>query len=186
MNRFEDRLIGDLMEQHGPALAELQRGGPTKRSRRPLWLSGAVVVIAAVIATSVTLAGGGSTPAYAVTQNPNGTVTLTLTEMAGITGANAELRKMGLPVLVVSTADDCRDHFVYQATNDALSNGLSGDLANGNGQFTFSLDQIPAADTLVIGARPVTVTQGVPMPPKGGLKGVIMSDGLVKGRPPAC
>ncbi|HEX4223307.1 MAG TPA: hypothetical protein VHZ97_13150 [Pseudonocardiaceae bacterium] len=179
MNKFEDRLIGDLMEQHGPALAQLRRPEPSKRRHRPLWLSGAAaVVIGAAIATSVTLAGGGGTPAYALTQNPNGTVTLTLSDMTGIIGANAELRKLGLPVLVVPFGQHCPDEAPFDIGH--------GNLTFERGQFTFSLTVIPAGDTLVVAAQPVTITQGVPMPPKGGLRVIEMSVQLAKGRPTAC
>jgi hypothetical protein len=178
MNRFEDRLIGDLMEEHGLALAELQRPEPNRRSHRPLWLSGAAVAVAAVIATSVTLAGGGGTPAYAVTRNPNGTVSLTLTDLAGIAGANAELRRLGLPVLVVAFGQNCADQSALDIGN--------GNLSYDHGVFTFSLAQIPRDDTLVVAARQTVITQGVPMPPKGGVKVIILTVNVAKGRPPAC
>lgn len=62
----------------------------------------------------------------------------------------------------------------------------AGNLSFADGKFTFSLAQIPAEDTLVLAARPVTITKGVPMPPKGGLKAIELSAEVAKGRPPAC
>ena len=38
---------------------------------------------------------GGKTPAYAVTSNPNGTVTLAVYKKSGIAGANAKLHELG-------------------------------------------------------------------------------------------
>jgi hypothetical protein len=85
---------------------------------------------------------------------------------------------LGLPVLVVTLGRDCRDQSAYDIGN--------GNLNFADGKFTFSLAQIPADDTLVVAARPMTITQGVPMPPKGGLKVIELGTEVAKGRPPAC
>ncbi|HEY4460200.1 MAG TPA: hypothetical protein VGN81_38180 [Pseudonocardiaceae bacterium] len=107
------------MEQHGPALAVLERPEPQRRSNRPLWMTGGALAIALAVAGVLTLTSGSSSPAYAVTQNPNGTVTLTLADMTGVDGANAELRKLGLPVLVVPFQHGC----VGETAFDASANG---------------------------------------------------------------
>ena len=51
---------------------------------------------------------GGKTPAYAVTNNPNGTVTLAVYQKAGIAGANAKLHALGdSQVYVVPVGAGC-------------------------------------------------------------------------------
>lgn len=147
MSNFEDRLIGELMNEHGPALAVLERPESRRRSSRPLWMTGGALTVALGVAAVVTLTGGGGSPAYAVTQNPNGTVTLTLNEMSGIDGVNAKLRQLGLPVVVVPLRQDCPP--VTEPVGPALGKMT---VALNDRTFTFSTDVVPAGDMLVVGA----------------------------------
>src|SRR5581483_4437234 len=77
MTNFADQLFDDLMREHGPALA---RTGPAAHPRRPittrrtLLAGGGTLAVAGAIAG--TLVTGTGTPAYAVTKNPDGTITL--------------------------------------------------------------------------------------------------------------
>ena len=177
MGKFEDRLIEELMDDHGPALAGLERPAPHHRSKRPLWMTGGALALAVAGAGIFTLVGGGGSPAYAVTQNSNGTVTLTLADMTGVTGANQELHKLGLPVLVVPFNDNSCSYVYDKPDNARGFTSAAAATITGEGQFTFALDQVPAGDTLVIGAEGVNL---------GNSKGVALTEGTAKGRPPVC
>ncbi|HTZ25700.1 MAG TPA: hypothetical protein VMC83_17035, partial [Streptosporangiaceae bacterium] len=69
MTKFEDRLFGQLMTEHGHHLRAAEQPAPPppapsrRRARRPVWLaSGAAGVVAAGTAAVLAL---GSAPAYA-------------------------------------------------------------------------------------------------------------------------
>lgn len=177
MGNFEDRLIGELMDEHGPALAVLERPEPRRRSNRPLWMTGGALAVALAVAGVLTFATGSSSPAYAVTRNPDGTVTLTVSDVTGVDGANAELRRLGLPVRVVRVEDKCPDR--YQATPVPVE---LGDMLREPTRLTFSLRDIPRGETLVVGGTVQTI--------KGGSHTVqafsFAGSGLVAGTPPTC
>ena len=98
MSEFEDNLWLSVVREHGN---ELARTGRTvhrhRRAPRPQLLAGSTVGLAA-IATAVALLLGASTtsPAFAVTRNPDGTVTVDLIKPSGIAGANERLAAMGV------------------------------------------------------------------------------------------
>lgn len=193
MSNFEDRLIGELMDEHGPALAVLERPEPRRRSNRPLWMTGSVLTVALAAAAVLTLTTGSSSPAYAVTQNPNGTVTLTLADLTGVDGANAELRGLGLPVRVLRVEDNCHEQYQVEpfsfgmASNDLpvaspVRSGSTMTTTAGQFQMTFSLNGIPRGETLVVAATSHTFKIG----PNTVLGIGISKMGLVKGTPPTC
>jgi hypothetical protein len=98
MSEFEDNLWFSVVREHGD---ELARTGRTvhKRMRAPRLqlLAGSTVGLAAM-ATAAALVLGASTssPAFAVTRNPDGTVTVDLMNPSGIAGANERLAAMGV------------------------------------------------------------------------------------------
>jgi hypothetical protein len=158
MTKFADQLFDDLMREHGPALARTRPPAPRRHfaTRRTLLAAGAAC--AAVAAAAGVLAAGGGTPAYAVTTNPDGTVTLAVFQTSGIAGANARLRQLGDgQVVVVPVNAGCpslrslpapavprRGHIAVQA-------GSSRD-----GSVTVNAKGIPAGDILVVGFQTTT------------------------------
>jgi hypothetical protein len=88
---------------HG-ASAQHRLGG-----RRLFALAGAILGLAAVIVAVAALESGGGSPpaAYALTQNPDGTVTLTLSEVLGVEPADDQLAKLGIPVVVAKIEPGC-------------------------------------------------------------------------------
>lgn len=98
MTEFEDNLWLEVVREHGPALARARR--PVRKHRRatrPQLLAGTTVGLAAA-ATAAALLFGASTspPAFAVTRNSDGTVTVNLRQPSGIAGANKKLAAMGV------------------------------------------------------------------------------------------
>jgi hypothetical protein len=93
-------------------LRRLLAGGPPvapTRRRRPARIrlfAGATVAAAALAAGLVILLGSSATsPAFAVTRNPNGTITVHLIRVAGIAGANDKLAALGVRARIVSLVD---------------------------------------------------------------------------------
>jgi hypothetical protein len=169
VSRFEDRLWDELVEQHGAMLAEppaaLQRPpAPAGRlrwaSRRRLAAATFATALAAVLAALVIGlggGGGGGTPAYAVTSNGDGTITVRLREIVGIEGANAKLTALGVPVRVVPVEPDCPpvggdstpDRVSPERQHTILSLIGPPDVAS----VKVTPAAIPSGDTLVIAAR---------------------------------
>jgi len=104
MGNFEDQLWTELANAHGDELAGATRP-PARRNRgRPLAMTaGAFGAVGIATTVSLALTATTSTPAYAVTRNHDGTVSVTIHDMIGITGANAELEKLGAPIRRATT-----------------------------------------------------------------------------------
>ena len=112
MTSFEDRLWTDLVREHGDQLRRhpARTGPPTAdRRRRPVLLTGTALAAVGVIAAGVLAltATTAAPPAFAVTANPDGTVTVTLNDIQAITGLNAELARDGIPAEAIPITSDC-------------------------------------------------------------------------------
>lgn len=92
----------ELPPRVAPGRTTVGRGGM-------LAIAGAALCLAVVIVAIAALGSGGgsSTAAYALTQNPDGTVTLTLSEVLGVEPANEQLAKLGIPVVVAKIEPGC-------------------------------------------------------------------------------
>jgi hypothetical protein len=102
MTKFADQLFDDLMREHGPTLAHTTPPAYPRHhitTRRTVLAGGGALAVAGAVAGAL-VAGGGS-PAYAVTKNPDGTVTLAVYQKSGIAAANARLRQLGDKQVVV-------------------------------------------------------------------------------------
>ncbi len=162
MTKFADQLLDDLMREHGPALAHARP--PAARPRpavtgRKLLVAGAGGV--AVAAAAGVLVAGGGTPAYAVTTHADGTVTLAVTKLSGIPGANGALHKLGDRVVVVPVEPGCPSLGSLRPPNVPLAGhpyvqttvGMGGSAA---GSVTVNAKGIPAGDILVVGVETTT------------------------------
>ena len=111
MTKFEDQLLGQLMTEHGH---RLQAAGPPaparRRGRRPAWLAagaaGAASLAGLMAALMMTLGSAPAYAAYSVTRQA-GTVSVSVGNAAGVTGANAALRAMRSRVVVVPVRRGC-------------------------------------------------------------------------------
>jgi hypothetical protein len=169
MTKFADQLLDDLMREHGPALAHARP--PAARPRhavtgRKLLVAGAGGVAVAAAAVGVMVAGGG-TPAYAVTTHPDGTVTLAVTKLSGIPGANGALHKLGDRVVVVPVEPGCPSLGSLRPPNVPLAGHPYVQTTVGiGGSVTVNAKGIPAGDILVVGVE--TTTTGTTHGSMGG------------------
>jgi hypothetical protein len=147
---------------------------------------GAVASVCALLAVLLTLTAGTSPPAYALVVNPNGTLTLTINELVGVGGANAELSRLGVRARIARVGSGCgeRGHFIRvrwphagppPVEPEKLHSGLSGL------RMIIHPSEIPPGDTMLLTARlGHTTYHGAPIQTLG------MSMGLYRGPAPAC
>ena len=94
MTKFTDHLWSDLVREHGPTLAHADRPEPGRAGRsRPRVLAGSTLGLAGVGAALVLALGGSATasPAYAITTNGDGSVTVQINRTSSIVAGNNKL-----------------------------------------------------------------------------------------------
>lgn len=76
---------------------------------RPRMLAGAATGAVAVTTAAVLAISAATTapPAFAATSNPNGTVSITLNDITGVSGLNAKLASMGVAIRAVPVVSGC-------------------------------------------------------------------------------
>jgi hypothetical protein len=170
MTKFADQLYDDLIREHGSALTATRPPAVPRRhlpSRRVLLATGAGGLAAA--GTAAALIAGGAAPAYALTTNPDGTVTLAVYRPAGIAQVNAKLRRLGDNVYVVPVAPGCPGLGSLPpppappSGHISMQTGVSRD-----GSITVNAQGIPEGDILVVGIR--ATTQGSLTESEGGAR----------------
>ncbi|HEY0804037.1 MAG TPA: hypothetical protein VGD84_03185 [Pseudonocardiaceae bacterium] len=151
MTRFADQLFDDLMRDHGSTLAHTRVQAAPKRHpvMRPVLLTAGAGGLAAAATVGSLVATGGGTPAYAVTTNSDGTVTLAVYQESGIAGANAQLRRLGDDrVVVVPVESGCPSLFSLPAPRvPAREVTVQG---SGPGIGTITVGEVPAGDILLV------------------------------------
>jgi hypothetical protein len=106
-SRYEDALWDELVDNHHDELADLRMPPPAPR-RRPKALAGATVLTAGAGAAVIVISASSTTaPAYAVTRNPNGSVSVTLRRLSAIADVNARLKALGVRAVVTRTGSEC-------------------------------------------------------------------------------
>ena len=147
MSTFEDRLWSALVSEHGHEM----RLHPTeietnKRTRRPAILTGTALAGAGLTAAAVLAftATTSTPPAFAVTDNADGTVTVTLNDISAITSLNAELARDGIDAKAVPLTADC------------ATRGFPHPMPAGTNPSTYTItivpSQIPAGSTAIVAA----------------------------------
>ena len=107
MSEFEDNLWQEILQTHGRQLAALRRPPGEHESSRVRWArprvvgAGAGLAVLAALAAVLVLSATASSPAYAVTRNADGTVTVKLLRVSGIPAANQKLVTMGVRARIV-------------------------------------------------------------------------------------
>ena len=178
MSKFEDRLWMELVREHGPDLAQIRT--PTRRARRrprPRLLVGTTLGLAGIgTILALALGAASSSPAFAVTRNPDGTVTVRVTRFGGIAGANARLAALGVRAKAVQVTAGCtaaRGSWVARRPKPQRV------VARGRLQrlivtARFDPKQIPAGHTLVLAAV------------RAGVAARVAPIHLIRGQPPTC
>jgi hypothetical protein len=163
MSEFEDNLWQDVLREHGRSLTAASR--PAAKQARPAWprlLAGTSLGLAGIAAVlALVLGAASSSPAFAVTRNHDGTVSVALLRSAGILGANAKLAALGIKAKIVPQTTGCGDAILAarsRSSNTVVrlvrSGGSSAVRVQIAGQ-RLRLDprKIPAGKTLLITAR---------------------------------
>jgi hypothetical protein len=154
MTKFSDQLFDDLMREHGPALTHARPPAHPRRRvtpRRALLAGGGTLAVAAAIAG--TLVARSGSPAYAVTKNPDGTITLAVYQTSGIAGANARLRQLGDKQVVVVPVEPGCPRPPAPAVSGRGHRITTGMAVSRNGTVTVNAQGIPAGDILVVGVE---------------------------------
>jgi hypothetical protein len=155
MTSFDDGLWNHLVQQHdashvtltapdSPNASHATRTGSLLRSGRVKILAGSSAALVTLAAAAVVLlAGATSPPAYAVTSSADGSVTVTINQIAGISAANAQLSSLGVHAVVVPMSASC------QSTVDVVRIGVSNPAT---ATETVVPAMIPEGDTAILAA----------------------------------
>lgn len=160
-------LVSDIepsrkLQERVDRIAESPRPHVSRMSRRRLFAI-LPVPVAAVVATLVLVLGGSEvTPSFAVVAKPDGRVLVTINDLSGVAGANARLRQLHLPAVVVPMTTSCPNHV------DLTYLGVRTQ------SVRLTRRPVPANTTILLAARQI------------GPHKVEMAFGRVKGTPPAC
>jgi len=171
MSDFKDRLWRDLVRDHGDELARVRRPAAGDGRRvRPRVLAGTTLGLAGVgTALALVLGATGSSPAFAVNRNPDGTVFVRIDRPEAIAAANARLAALGIRVRAVQVIAGCAVHLrgreVEVPSAGALPPNAVVRAVRGRRQALVSVAvdprRIRRGATLVLAARP-----GFAHPPK--------------------
>jgi hypothetical protein len=155
MTRFADQLFDDLMQEHGPALAHARMPAAPKRhlAARPAMLAAGAGGLAVAATIGSLVVSGGGTPAYALTKNSDGTVTLAVYKESGIAEANAKLRAYGDDrVVVVPVEAGCLDISSLPAPR-VQAKQVSVQASGSGTDITVNAQGVPDGDILVLGVQ---------------------------------
>jgi hypothetical protein len=152
--RFEDRLLDELRAVVAEA-PPAPRGHRSRRRRRIL-IGAAAATVAACVALGVPLLTGGGTPAYAVSANADGSVTVEISSLADAAGLERKLRDAGVPAVVRSLPPGkmCKAPWFTPAGpgDGGQMRGGVEQMAGGGTRFTID-GHLPADVTLVIATQ---------------------------------
>lgn len=155
MTRFADQLLADLLSDHGSALRDMAAPAARRRGNRPLWVSAGALGAAGATAAGLALVAGGS-PAYAVTENGDGSLTITINRLSGVEKVNTALHSLGVAVVAVPVRTGCPSITSLPRATLADHGSLTVDAADGanNGDaistITLNVHGIPAGDTALV------------------------------------
>jgi hypothetical protein len=171
MSRFEDRLWSELVLDHGPQLATITRVEVPHRARRGPVAVGAVALASAIAAVALTATTGTSpSVAYAVSQSSDGSVTVSIREISGVSGANAQLTRLQVPIRVARVEAGCSATGKTAPIPPTIVSNLALQEREG---LAIQPKLIPHGDILVISAKPIGSVVG-------------LSYGLYRGDAPPC
>lgn len=186
MTKFADQLFADLMREHGDALrSQPERPAaaaarPRRRAARPAWLTAGIATATGAVAGGLVLFGGAAAPAYAVTQNSNGTLSVSVKQASAIDAANATLKAMGVKVVVVPVRPGC-------PTLGTLPLGGPGAPKTPETRISVAVSgHDGAVDSITVDAKGVPSDETLVLAFENSDGGVFGGTGLVVGKVPSC
>ena len=191
MTKFADQLFDDLMREHGDVLrtqAEAESvpvsesvpvpARSRRRGTRPAWLTAGLVAGTGAVAGGFVLFGGAVTPAYAVTLNSNGTVTVTVSQASAIDAANTKLTALGVHAVVVPVRAGCPS---LSSVTVQIPPG------NGRAQVSVSSSQHDGQiSSITVDAKGVPADETMVLAFDSSHDGTFGASGFVKGKVPDC
>lgn len=181
MTDFEEHLWSHLLA-HGADTAVPHEPAPQRSRRSMLMVGGSLTTLAAiVVVVVVALAASNATPpAFAVTHNPDGTITLTIRELTDPAAINARLARLGARARLVPLTQHCAAGPInlpiryLQPNTQPWSTDNTSQGPVGNWTVGIIPSRIPAGDTLVFALR------------EYDHRGWESASGYVKGSAPPC
>ncbi len=196
MSTIEDRLWTDLLgEAEADRALAARQPPPRRRSLRGIRLAvGSAIILGVTIALALT-GGTSTTPAYGVAVNADGSVTLTLNEVIGVSGANEALERLGVRARIARIESGCiqtaepihgppgeqsNQQLQQMVESQKAGEGLSGL------EWVIHPHAIPPGDTVLITAQ--LANEGRPVATYHGkaISAVGSSLGLYRGAAPTC
>jgi hypothetical protein len=156
---FEDRLLGELRMVVAERASDMQRPsgrprGHLARGGRRVALAGAFAVVVLLVGVTGLLVhfGDGAPPAYAVTRNTDGSVTVEVRSLSDAAGLQRALRADGIPAVVRYTPPGkmCRPGW-FQPAGKHVAVAVASSVLRTSQFARFTIGRrIPPGDTLVV------------------------------------
>ncbi|MGH8328766.1 MAG: hypothetical protein ACRET2_18605 [Steroidobacteraceae bacterium] len=157
MTKFEDHLWREVLREHGDAPTQVRMPTPRHRRSRPRLLAGSGLGLAgAGGVAAILLAATPASPAFAVSRNHDGTVSISITRSSGVAGANAKLHQLGIRATVMAQApSDCAPTLSHPTGTQSASAPSLDTPEIANSHWTIDPRRIPADSTLALTPPPV-------------------------------
>jgi hypothetical protein len=159
MTKFEDNLWREVEQKYGSELSEAPGPVHSRPLRGPVLAGTTLGIVGASTAAALVFTAAGSSPAFAVTSQPNGNVSVVIRRVEGIPGANRRLAQLGIHARAVQVADGCQ---VLPAPRVLRAVAVATLVPNGHAKWirgttgtvkaVIRPSQIPSGRTLVIPA----------------------------------
>lgn len=170
-NGFEERLKAELMAiaaDQPPAAAPSRSTtfrSTARRYRIPMALGAVAATVAGLVALPVLGDDGGTSPAYAVSRNDDGTISVHIYHPDGVEGTARELRELGITVAVVprKPSEQCPSGVAYpQGLTPGEGGGEFAGARDESAQLMITPETVPPGHTLVV-STPVDASDTHPV-----------------------
>ncbi|MBP2322120.1 hypothetical protein JOF56_002505 [Kibdelosporangium banguiense] len=137
----DETVLREALAQHAEyrhgsqeILMALRKPVPSPRRRgRLMWIAAGAAAVAGLTIAGLTIFGNAPA-AYAVTKNPNGSITVSIKDIKAIDPANEKLRELGVRAKVVPLTSDCaslENRETYQGDWDLDEDSSDGSITLG-------------------------------------------------------